>query len=659
MEDNHQYRQYSFPELSGSNDADSNDPRHCDSAGQKTNIPDIAMAESQAFDEGYEQGRGKTLSREKEKAGSIQEILVDATECMHQHHQMIRGMVQSEGMRMALELADRIIKHAINSDPETAIQNLENVIQVAVKHDHVKIKLNPEDDKTVRNIILEAFPDVDIDQQFEFITDRSIHRGGCLVETDYGIVDARIDQQLEAIAGELKNVMSAQPQQEDVEKATDILFNQFYHRIDACDPVKSCGHVTQVVGLVVEANGPVTQLGCVCEIHGNNGETPVKAEVLGFRDKTVLMMPLEEMRSIGPGNLVAARQQNASIPVGQQLLGRVIDGLGNPIDGLGPLNTEEEYPIYANPINPLLRQRIRKPLDIGVRAINGLLTVGCGQRMGIFAGSGVGKSVLMGIIARKSQADVNVIALIGERGRELNEFIERELGEEGLKKSVVIVATSDHLPLVRVRGAFVATAIAEFFRDQGLQVNLMMDSLTRFAMAQREIGLALGEPPTTKGYTPSVFTLLPRLLERAGTSDHAGAITGLYTVLVEGDDMNEPIADAARSILDGHIVLTRELADQNHYPAIDILKSVSRVMDDITGLQHKHNANRLKELLATYRKAEDLINIGAYVAGSNPRIDQAIERIEHINKYLKQDIQDNVHYEDSLEQLENIMNVNM
>lgn len=658
MEDHRQYRQYRFPELSRTKDAVLTDPHYRDSDGQKTYIPDISIAESQAFDEGYEKGRAITLSREKEKAGPMQRILVDATQCLHQHHQAMRGKVQADGIRIALELADRIIKHAIHSDSEAAVQNIRNVIQVAVHHEHVKIKLNPEDVKIVRNIILTAFPDVDIDHQFEFITDRSIHRGGCLVETDYGIVDARIDQQLDAIAGELKNVMSAQRQEADVVKATEILFNQFYHKIDACEPVKSCGHVTQVVGLVVEANGPVTQLGCLCEIHGNNGDMPVKAEVLGFRDKTVLMMPLEEMRTIGPGNLVAARQQNASIPVGRQLLGRVIDGLGNPIDGLGPLNTQEEYPIYANPINPLLRQRIRKPLDIGVRAINGLLTVGCGQRMGIFAGSGVGKSVLMGIIARKSQADVNVIALIGERGRELNEFIERELGEEGLKKSVVIVATSDHLPLVRVRGAFVATAIAEFFRDQGMQVNLMMDSLTRFAMAQREIGLALGEPPTTKGYTPSVFTLLPRLLERAGTSDHAGAITGLYTVLVEGDDMNEPIADAARSILDGHIVLTRELADQNHYPAIDVLKSVSRVMDDIAGLQHKHHANRLKELLATYRKAEDLINIGAYVAGSNPKIDQAIERIEHINSYLKQDIRDNVHYEESLAQLENIMHAN-
>jgi flagellum-specific ATP synthase len=382
----------------------------------------------------------------------------------------------------------------------------------------------------------------------------------------------------------------------------------------------------------------------------------VTAEVLGFRDRTVLMMPLEDIRAIGPGSKVVARQEKASVAVGDKLLGRIIDGLGNPIDGRGPLETDREYAIYAKPINPLLRQRIRTPLDLGIRAINGLLSVGCGQRMGIFAGSGVGKSVLMGMIARKSNAHVNVIALIGERGRELNDFIEKELGEEGLKKSVVVVATSDHLPLVRVRGAFVATAIAEYFRDQGLTVNLMMDSLTRFAMAQREIGLALGEPPTTKGYTPSVFTLLPKILERAGTSDHAGSITGLYTVLVEGDDMNEPIADAARSILDGHIVLSRDLAHQNHYPAIDILHSISRVMEDIATLQHKHNAGRLKELLATYRKAEDLINIGAYVAGSNPAIDRAVAKIEQINGYLRQNITEHVTFEESLLQLEKIMN---
>ncbi|PID39985.1 MAG: hypothetical protein CR984_05605 [Proteobacteria bacterium] len=311
--------------------------------------------------------------------------------------------------------------------------------------------------------------------------------------------------------------------------------------------------------------------------------------------------------------------------------------------------------MYANPINPLLRSRIQQPLDIGIRAINGLLTVGCGQRMGIFAGSGVGKSVLLGMIARRTSADVNVIALIGERGRELNEFIQKDLGPEGLARSVVVVATSDHLPLVRLRGGFIATTIAEYFRDQGLHVNLMMDSVTRLAMAQREIGLSLGEPPTTKGYTPSVFSLLPKLLERAGTSSHRGTITGLYTVLVEGDDMNEPIADTVRSILDGHIVLSRDLANQNHYPAIDVLKSISRVMDDITELDHKHHAGRIKEVMATYRKAEDLINIGAYAQGSNAGIDVAIKMIDPINQYLCQGIHEETNLEESIAALTAMM----
>jgi flagellum-specific ATP synthase len=294
-------------------------------------------------------------------------------------------------------------------------------------------------------------------------------------------------------------------------------------------------------------------------------------------------------------------------------------------------------------------------LDLGIRAINGLLTVGCGQRMGIFSGSGVGKSVLLGMIARRTAADVNVIALIGERGRELNEFIQKDLGEAGLKRSVVVVATSDHLPLVRLRGGFIATAIAEYFRDQGNHVNLMMDSVTRLAMAQREIGLSLGEPPTTKGYTPSVFSLLPKLLERAGTSAHRGTITGLYTVLVEGDDMNEPIADAVRSILDGHIVLTRDLANQNHYPAIDILRSVSRVMEDITDLDHRHQVGQIKEVLATYAKAEDLINIGAYAAGSNPKIDFAIRMIEPVKRYLRQGIHEETSFEESIATLDSMM----
>ncbi len=421
--------------------------------------------------------------------------------------------------------------------------------------------------------------------------------------------------------------------------------------VDSACTIQAQGKVTNIVGLVIEAQGPMSRLGTVCDIYTQGDLRKISAEVLGFRDNKVMMMPLEEMRGIGPGCPIVARQQRAVIPVGAGLLGRVIDGLGNPIDGKGPIAVESEYPIYAVPVNPLSRKRISRPLDLGIRAINGLLTLGCGQRIGIFAGSGVGKSVLLGMIARKTAADVNVIALIGERGREVNEFIEKELGSEGLKRSVIVVATSDHLPLIRMRGAFIATTIAEFFRDQGQHVNLMMDSVTRFAMAQREIGLALGEPPTTKGYTPSVFTLLPKLCERAGTSANKGTITGLYTVLVEGDDTNEPIADALRSILDGHINLSRDLANQAHYPAIDILGSVSRVMEDIIDAQQKQCARKLKEIVATYRKAEDLINIGAYVAGSNQKIDHAIAMIEKINRYLRQDIDETSPFNECVTQL--------
>jgi flagellum-specific ATP synthase len=429
--------------------------------------------------------------------------------------------------------------------------------------------------------------------------------------------------------------------------------------LNSSSSIVAMGRVTKVAGFVTEADGPATQLGSICHIYPAGNLPRVKAEVLGFRDNRVLLVPLGEIRGIAPGNRVVARDQNASIEVGDGLLGRVVDGLGNPIDGKGPVLSRDTYPLYANPINPLLRKRIEQPLDLGIRAINGALTVGCGQRMGIFAGSGVGKSVLLGMIARNTTADVNVIALIGERGRELNDFIQKELGEEGLKRSVVVVATSDHLPLVRMRGAFIATAIAEYFRDQGKHVILMMDSVTRFAMAQREVGLAAGEPPTTKGYTPSVFTILPKLLERAGTSSNHGTITGLYTVLVEGDDMNEPIADAVRSILDGHIVLSRDLAEQNHYPAIDVLGSVSRVMTDIASLEHREYANRLKQVLATYKKAEDLINIGAYVAGSNPKIDYAIQMIEKVNEYLRQGISNNEGLDDSIQKLEEIFTARM
>ncbi len=651
------YKRYSFPEFRTGEHTAAADGTGSNSDGDFPSGQDLATLESQAYEEGYAEGQKNALPREQEKLRPVMDMLDNATAIINDHHAAVLRNTPRDVVDLAMAMARKIIFKEMEKNGDGRRDALRHIVKLAVSHDNAKIRCHPDDEQSVKSALLETLPDTETSNSFELILDKSIQPGGCLVDTDFGTVDARIDKQLDSIEAELKQVAVSLSGSAEWTAPHFDPFEQFRQKVDTLDPIQSCGHVTQVVGLVVEANGPVTQLGCVCDIYGKENEAPVKAEVLGFRDQTVLLMPLEEIRSISPGSRVVARQKNAAVAVGENLLGRVIDGLGVPMDGLGAIQVEEEYPIYANPINPLLRQRIRKPLDIGVRAINGLLTVGGGQRMGIFAGSGVGKSTLMGIIARKSQADVNVIALIGERGRELNEFIDKELGEEGLKKSVVVVATSDHLPLVRVRGAFVATAIAEFFRDQGMQVNLMMDSLTRFAMAQREIGLALGEPPTTKGYTPSVFTLLPKLLERAGTSDHDGAITGLYTVLVEGDDMNEPIADAARSILDGHIVLTRELADQNHYPAIDVLKSVSRVMVDITGLQHKHDANRLKELLATYRKAEDLVNIGAYVNGSNPKIDQAIERIELINQYLRQDIHENVHFEESLEQLNKIMDV--
>jgi flagellum-specific ATP synthase len=378
-------------------------------------------------------------------------------------------------------------------------------------------------------------------------------------------------------------------------------------------------------------------IGGVCEIERRDGSGLVSAEVVGFRRKRVLLMPLGDVAGIEPGSRIVAVRERPAVAVGTALLGRVLDGLGQPIDDRGAIACEREVPLYGAHINPLRRAPITRPLDLGVRALNALLTCGQGQRLGLFAGSGVGKSSLLGMIARATHAQVNVIALVGERGREVREFIERDLGSEGLARSVVVVATSDQPPLVRIRGAFVATAIAEFFRDRGLDVMLMMDSITRLATAQREVGLSIGEPPSARSYTPSVFALLPRLLERAGTTER-GSITGLYTVLVDGDDMNEPVADAARSILDGHVVLSRALANQGHYPAIDVLRSVSRLMPHIVPPAELARATRIRGWLATYQDAEDLIKIGAYAAGSSPRIDEAIAKLDAVNAFLRQDL---------------------
>jgi flagellum-specific ATP synthase len=418
--------------------------------------------------------------------------------------------------------------------------------------------------------------------------------------------------------------------------------------------IRTYGRVVQVIGLVVESMGPPSAIGDICHIRRRNGAEPIPAEVVGFRDNKMLLMPLGETRGIEPGCLIVPLGKPAQAIAGQGLLGRVLDGLGAPLDGRGPVSFEKEVPLYADPPHPLLRQRITQPLDVGVKAINGLLTLGKGQRMTIFSGSGVGKSTLLGMMARHTAAQVNVVALIGERGREVREFIEKDLGEDGLRRSVVVVATSDQPPLVRMRGAYLATAVAEYFRDCGRDVLLMMDSITRFAMASREVGLAVGEPPTTKGYTPTVFAQLPKLLERVGMTSGQGSITGIYTVLVEGDDVNEPIADAVRSIADGHIVLSREIANQNHYPPIDVLASISRVMNDIVTEDQAASRNRLLSLMATYRKAEDLINIGAYVEGKNPRIDEAIRKMAAIDAFLCQKVNEKMGFPDSLNQLRSI-----
>lgn len=412
---------------------------------------------------------------------------------------------------------------------------------------------------------------------------------------------------------------------------------------------KKLGKVVKVVGLTIESIGPDASLNDLCVIISKDQTQKIMAEVVGFKDDRILLMPYDNVEGVGVGSTVECTNAPLAIPVGDELLGTTVDGLGNPIDG-SELFLKERYPVEAMPPDPLQRELIDEVLPLGVKAVDAMITVGKGQRIGIFAGSGVGKSTLLGMFARNTKADINVIALIGERGREVREFIERDLGEEGMKRSVVIVATSDKPALIRNKAAKTATAVAEYFRDQGKDVLLMMDSLTRFSMAQREIGLASGEPPVSRGYPPSVYAQMPKLLERAGKSV-VGSITGLYTVLVDGDDFNEPITDTARSILDGHIMLSRKLAHKNHYPAIDILQSISRVMSSIATSEHKQASNRLKNVLATYTEAEDLINIGAYKSGSNKNIDYAISYIDRVNDFLMQDVNEKFEFKDIVENL--------
>jgi len=415
----------------------------------------------------------------------------------------------------------------------------------------------------------------------------------------------------------------------------ELRFQPYIQAITSSEPIQVYGKITEVIGLLIESSGPAASIGDVCLLE-KNGVITGRAEVVGFRQDRTLLMPLGSIEGIHPGLNVIGTKKPLMIGIGHGLTGRVLDGLGNPLDNKGPVNVDKYRSVFSAIPNPLMRQRISEPFQTGIRAIDSLITIGKGQRMGIFAGSGVGKSVLLGMMPKNCKSDINVIALIGERGREVREFIERDLGEEGLKRTVLVVATSDQPALIRLKGAMVAAAIAEFFRDLGKDVLFLVDSVTRLAQAQREIGLAIGEPPATKGYTPSVLSMLPKFLERAGTSEH-GAITGLFTVLVDGDDMDEPIADAARSILHGHIVLSRKLAHRNHFPAIDVLESISRCMSDVIKDDHKKMAGYVKDYLAAYRENEDLIQIGAYAPGSSDRVDKSIKINDSLISFLRQD----------------------
>ncbi|HID30556.1 MAG TPA: FliI/YscN family ATPase [Desulfobacterales bacterium] len=433
----------------------------------------------------------------------------------------------------------------------------------------------------------------------------------------------------------------------------NISWSQYADAVNACQCLTAEGSVVKVIGLVVEGLGPGMSVGSVCNIQAADGEE-VLAEVVGFKDRRIILMPYGEMRGISPGCKITLVNEHPYVPVGNAFLGRVVDGLGHPIDGFGPIPPDTHYPLYGHVVNPMKRRPIREVADVGIAAVNALITIGKGQRMAIMAGSGVGKSVLMGMMARHTAADVSVVALIGERGREVKDFIQQDLGEDGLKKSVVVAATSDVSPLVRMRGAYLATTLAEYFRDRGLDVLLVMDSVTRFAMSCRDVGLAASEPPTLRGYTPSFFVQLPKLLERAGSIEGKGSTTGVYTVLVEGDDMNDPVGDAVRATVDGHIVLSRMLANRAHYPAIDVLASVSRVMREIVEPEHLELSAKFRDVMATYQDAEDLIAMGAYVDGSDPGIDYAKGMIQRINAFLKQDITEKVSLESGLDGLKKL-----
>jgi len=575
-----------------------------------------------------------------------EKIYEEKTEALQALFQVIEKEIESFYGRMEIRLSDvvvamvqKIVGTVSEISPELIRQSIRKVLS---RHNEpgemLTLHLHPDDfQRMVPNESVAP-------KNLKMVPDPDIKRGGCLLETKYGLIDARLETQLE----ELERIL-----REQVESGNPP--SQIKDSIKQATEVRAEGRVMNVVGTVIESRGPNVTVGEQCEILDATRHQAIRAEVIGFKDNRVLLMPLEDAQGIGPGNRVIAKGHHFTVQAGEHLLGRVLNALGQPIDGLGAITGGETVSIHARPNNPMQRRTISAPLYTGIRAIDGLLTCAKGGRMGIFAGSGVGKSVLLGMMARNTQADVNVIALIGERGREVREFVERDLGADGLKRSIVIAVTSDESPVLRIHGAKLAASVAEYFARQGKDVMFMMDSVTRFAMAQREIGLAIGEPPTTKGYTPSTFAALPKLLERSGIFGEYGSITGFYTVLVEGDDMDEPVSDHVRSILDGHIVLSRALFSQNHFPAIDILSSISRLNKQVCTAEQTEKAGIIRNNLATYQEAQDLVNIGAYVQGSNPQIDTSLRVIDAIKKFLRQGIYEKVQPQEMWKQMDIIV----
>ena len=648
-----------LPRLSGETEAQAAERRIKDSAQILADAKSAAQrilerAQSQAEQvrrqaqaEGYEAGRKQAAEEAAREIATLREDLARVLQEMREEHRRYLEALRPALARLSLHIAQRFLRRELKARPDALADLVHAALHCFAEPFGLRVRVcvpagAAGDRVTMLRQAIRALDGLDLE-----VVEGD--RVGVAIEGDWGVVDGTLEAQARLLAEAWERRVSELPQ-----PLPEADFTVYAEVAERAELLLRKGRVLQVVGLTVESAGPPGRIGDLCYLRTRRGEGVVPAQVVGFRRDALVLMLLDEVEGVEPGSEIVAAGHPVSVGVGSALLGRVIDGQGRPLDGGPQPPTERRYPLMAQPPSPLARRRITQPLDLGIGSVNALLTCGKGQRLGVFAGSGVGKSTLLGMIARHARAHVNVVGLVGERGREVRDFLEKDLGAEGMRRSVVVVSTSDQPPLKRLNAAFAATAIAEYFRDQGQDVLLLVDSITRVAAAQRQVGLAVGEPPATRGYTPSVFSMLPRLLERAGNSE-VGTITGIYTVLVEGDDMSEPVADTARSILDGHLVLSRDLAMRGIHPAVDPLQSVSRLMPDLVDARQVELANRFRQVLAAYREAEDLINIGAYVKGSNPRIDFALEKMEGAMRFLTQPVGQRVSIEQAVAALEALL----